>query len=120
MSQEHEVPKMVAVYKKLFILLISVTAFGIVLTVIHMPVWITIILSLGIIAVKGKIVYDSFKGLLVGKNILTLTFALTIFFFLMVIILPALNQKNHITGTEDISKAIQAEQPIKKGHHDGH
>ena len=119
MSQANDVPLMVAVYKKLFILLISVTALGIVLSAIHLPVMVTIFIALSIIAFKGKIVFDSFKYLLVGKNSLILVFILTIFFFLTVLILPLLNHENMIVGTEDISKEIQAEQPFLKEHH-GH
>ena len=119
MSQSHEVSAMVEVYKKLFILLVSVTALGIVLTVLHMPIAITILISLIIIGVKGKIVFDSFKHLLVGKDILVLVFGLTIFFFLMILLLPLFNHENPITGTRDISKEIQAQEPAAEEHH-GH
>lgn len=115
----HEVPKMVTAYKKLFILLVSITALGMLLSVLHMPIALTIVLALTIILIKGKVVYDAFKHLLVGKNILLLVFGLTIFFFLILIVLPLLNHQNHIVGTEDISKEIQAQQHSHEGHH-GH
>ncbi len=117
MSQAHDVTKMVGVYKKLFILLVSVTALGIVLTVVHMPVALTILISLSIILIKGKIVFDAFKEFLVGKNVLIILFGLTIIFFIAIVTLPLLNHENTIVGTEDLSKAIQAEQPVKGAHH---
>ncbi len=119
MSQMHDVPKMVEVYKKLFILIVSVTALGIVLSALHMPLFWTVIIALSIIVFKGKIVYDSFKDLLIGKNALIVVFILTIFFFLMILLLPLFNHENLIVGTEDISKDIQAQEHAQGGGH-GH
>lgn len=118
MSDAHDVSKMVGIYKKLFILLVAITALGIVLSALHMPWIVTLTIALGIIALKSKIVFDAFKGLLVGKNILIVVIGLTLTFFLALVILPLLNHSDYIKGTQDLSKEIQAEQAHapSKGH----
>ena len=119
MSDAHDVSRMVEVYKKLFILLIAITALGIILSALHMPWGLTLGLALVIIAIKSKLVFDAFKSLLVGKNVLILVFFLTIVFFASLVLLPALTHHDAIQGTEDISKKILAEHVPTEGHH-GH
>ena len=104
---------------RLFLLLVSVTALGILMSALHMPVLVSVFTALSIILFKSSIVYDAFKGLLVGKNILVGVFLMTGFFFLTVLILPLLNQESRIVGTVDISKEIQAQEKPMEGHH-GH
>lgn len=119
MSDLHDVPKMVGVYKKLFTILITITVLGIGVAYLHLPAWLAIILALGIIALKGAAVWSSFKHLLTGKSALLITFGLTAIFFAGVVILPCLNQNGHITDTVDLSKEYQAQQKPVEVHH-GH
>lgn len=115
MSDTHDVSKMVGIYKKLFIFLVLVTALGIGVAFVHLPVWLAILIALGIIAIKTKFVTDAFKHLLVGKNGLVILFALTAIFFLGLIILPLFNHNGQIVGTVDLSKEIQM-QDAPTGH----
>ena len=119
MSEHPNVEKMVSIYMRLFLLLVSVTALGILLSALHMPVLASVFVALSIILFKSSIVYDAFKGLLVGKNILVLVFSMTGIFFLTLLLLPFFNHEGRIVGTVDISKEIQAQEKPMEGHH-GH
>jgi len=119
MSSSHEVPKMVGVYKKLFLLLTSITCLGIIAALLHLPVWLAVVIALGIIAIKGKFVLDAFKDLLTPRRALVILFALTGFFFLTVLLLPFLNKKDHLVGSEDTSNLYQTEQTHAGGHTHG-
>ena len=118
-SSAHDVPKMVVVYKKLFLLIVLVTILGIGIAFAHLPVWTAILIALGIIAFKGTIVLDSFKPLLTGRHLIVMTFVLTGIFFMVLLILPFLNHNNRIVGTVDISKELQMQeqQPIEAKSH---
>lgn len=118
-SNEQDVSKMVAVYKKLFALLAIITALGIGIAFVHLPVWVALLIALAIIAVKSKVVIDLLKHLIVGRNLILILFGLTGIFFVAVIILPLLNHEGPITDTVDISKQIQAEQPVATEHENG-
>jgi heme A synthase len=121
MSNAHEVSKMVEIYKKLFLLLIVVTAVGICLAFLRLPLWLAVIVAFAIMAFKGKIVLDSFKHLLTGRHVLVLTFGLTIIFFATLVILPLLNHEGQIVGTQDISKELQMqEKPAEAAKNHGH
>ena len=118
MSDTHDVSKMVGIYKKLFLILALVTAVGIAIAFMRLPVWVAIVLALAIIAIKGKVVLDSFQHLLTGRNALIILFGLTAVFFVVLILAPVLNHSNYITGTQDISKELQAQQPAVGPHGD--
>ncbi len=119
-SNSEDVSKMVVVYKKLFLVLAVITALGIGIAYLHVPVWVAILIAFIIMAIKGKVVIDAFKHLIVGRNLILVLFGLTAIFFVAVIILPLLNHEGYIVGTEDLSKQIQAEtKPVETGHH-GH
>ena len=117
-SSNQDVSKMVEIYKKLFLVLAVITALGIGVAFLHMPVWLAIVVAFAIMAVKSKIVIDSFKHLIVGRNVIILLFGLTACFFLTLLLLPYFNHEGYITGTQDISKQVQAEEkPMVEGHH---
>ena len=124
MSDTHNVSKMVGIYKKLFLVLAVVTAIGIGIAFLHLPIWLALVIAFGIMLVKGKVVLDSFKFLLAGRHVLIITFALTGIFFGLVVLLPLFSHEGPIVGTQDISKEIQMEQSIAaakekpaEGHH---
>lgn len=119
-SNSQDVSKMVGVYKRLFIILAIVTGLGIGIAFLHLPVWVAIGIAFIIMAIKSKVVIDSFKHLIVGRNLILVLFGLTGIFFISVILLPLLNHENSITDTVDISKQIQAEQAPMMEHKDGH
>ena len=119
MSNTHDVGKMVDIYKKLFLLLTVVTAAGIGVAFLHMPVWLAVMFALVIIAFKSKIVLDSFKHLLTGRQLIVMVFGLTAIFALGLLVLPVLNHHGYIVGTEDISKELQMQEKPAQGHHHG-
>ncbi len=85
-----------------------------------MPFWAALLLALIIMAVKSKVVIDSFKHLIAGRNSILILFGLTVIFFIAVVLLPLLNHEGQIKGTVDTSKEIQAqEKPMEVKHH-GH
>lgn len=107
-------------YKKLFLILVLITGVGIGTTFLHIPPVIAISLALAIILIKSGIVYKTFKPLLNGKYGLTILFGLTIIFFIALLILPAFNSHNHLTGTVDISKQFALENPPQEHHTSAH
>jgi hypothetical protein len=119
MSDTHDVPKMVAIYKRLFLVLILITAFGIGLAYLRLPVWPAIGLAVAIIIYKSGVVLSSFKHLLVGRYAIILSFALTFSFFLALLILPWWTHKEELRGTEDLSKRVQMDEIPAEGNH-GH
>lgn len=118
-SDTHDVSKMVTIYKKLFLVLVVITAVGIGIAYMKLPLWPALVIAFAIIAIKGKVVLDAFKHLLVGRNVLILTFGLTVIFFASLLILPVWQHHGAIVGTEDVSKEYQMQEPIKPGPH-GH
>ena len=118
-SSTHDVTKMVGIYKKLFLLLTVVTVLGIGIAFLHMPLWLAIVVALGIIVFKSKIVLDCFKHLLGGRQLLVMVFGLTAIFVLGLLLLPALNHEGYIVGTQDISKELQMQEKPMEGHHHG-
>lgn len=100
---------MVGIYRNLFFLLIVVTAAGIGIAFLHIPVWIAVGVALAIIMVKAALVWGAFKHLLAGKQVLFITFGLTAIFFAGLLILPFINSQDHLVGTEDLSRQIQME-----------
>lgn len=117
-SNSPDVAKIVAMYKKLFILLATITLIGIGIVYLKFPVWIAIVVGLLIMAIKTKIVLDAFGHLLTGRNGLTILFGLTAAFFITLIILPLLNHEGQLVGTVDLSKQIQMEQQPASAHHE--
>ncbi len=107
-------------YKKLFLILVIITGVGIGITFLHIPPVIAIGLALAIIVVKSGIVYKTFKPLLNGKYSLIILFGLTIIFFIALLLLPAFNANNHLTGTVDISKQYALENPPQEHHGAAH
>ena len=119
MGNTHDVPQMVSIYKKLFALLVVITLLGIGIVFLHLPLWGAVLIALGIIALKGKIVVDSFKQFLIGREALMILFGLTLVFVAGLLTLPLLNHHDRLAGTEDISKQLQMEEKPMEGHH-GH
>lgn len=115
-TDTHDVPKMVALYKKLFTILGVITALGIGMAFLHMPVWLAVVAAVAIIIVKGGVVVDVFKPLLATRPILVIVFGLTVFFVIGLIMLPVIN-KGTIVGTHDLSKEIQMQQQPVEVHH---
>ncbi len=120
MSDSHDVPKMVGIYKKLFLVLVSVTAFGIVIALLHVPVWLAVAIGFVFIALKSTMVYDSFKHLMTGRNAIIILFVMTAAFFATLLLLPAWNQNGHLDGTVDISKEIQMQEKPVGAHGAAH
>ncbi len=118
-SNAHDVPKMVGIYKKLFVLLVAITFFGISVALLHIPLWIAVLIALSIIVLKSKIVLDSFQHLLVPRSALVILFGLTAVFFIVLLLLPLFNHQDRIVGTQDISKQLQMEEKPVEGHHHG-
>lgn len=116
-SQEHDVPMMVHSYKKLFLLLVAVTGLGIVLAYLHMPVWLAVVLGLGIIIYKSSVVVDAFKHLILGRPLLILVFAMTAIFFVSLLLGPIMTHEDPLLGTIDISKEVQRQQQLDKPAH---
>jgi len=109
---------MVGIYTRLFGLLSVVTLAGIVAVYFfHIPVWVAVAVGLLLIVVKGAIVVDSFKQFMVGRKIIVMIFALTGIFVLGLVLLPLLNRRDSLVGTQDISKQIQMEIKEGGGHH---
>ncbi len=117
-SQTPDVTKMVAIYKKLFVLLATITLIGIGIVFLKLPIWIAVVVGLLIMAVKAKIVLDAFGHLLTGRYGLIILFGLTGVFFITLILLPLLNHEGYLVGTVDISKQIQMEAQPAAAHHE--
>ena len=115
-SSNADVPKMVRIYKNLFLFLVAITGLGIAIAYIHGPVWIAIAVALVIIVYKSKLVLDSFKHLLQGRHLLTIVFALTAIFVAGLLLLPVLNHEGFLLGTVDISKQLQMDEKPVEGH----
>ncbi len=122
-SDVQEVPKMVGIYKKLFLLLTVVTAIGILVSYWHMPIWLAVSLAMVIIVWKSGVVYGSFQHLMGNRMSLLLVFGMTLFFFAGLLLLPLFNHGGFIVGTTDLSKEVQMQQmqqAPKKEHGEGH
>ncbi len=118
MSNHQDTNQLIALYRNLFIVLVVITLLGIAVTFLHLSPVIAVILAIVIILIKSGIVYKAFKPFLNGKNSLIILFALTIIFFLSVIVLPFFNAHNHLTGTVDISKQYDMDnKPVEGDHH---
>lgn len=116
-SDTHDVPKMVGIYKKLFAALVIITALGIGIAFLRLPVWLAVAIAVGIIFLKGKVVLDAFKHLLAGRPALVITFTLTAILVAGLLLLPLLNHEGYIVGTQDISKQLQEQDKPAEAHH---
>ena len=116
-SNPHDVPVMVSAYKKLFVWLSIITLMGIAIAILHVPLWIVLAVGLTLIITKSLIVYESFKKLLVGRNLIVIVFILTGIFVVGLLFIPVLNHKGYLVGTEDISKQLLMEQKAEEPHH---
>ena len=119
-SNPEEVSKMVVVYKKLFLTLAVITSLGIAVTFLHLPLWAALVIAFVIMVIKSKVVIDSFKHLIVGRNLILILFGLTGMFFIVLLLFPLFNHEGYITDTIDLSKQIQLEQGPVGGHKGGH
>ena len=118
-SNIQDVKPMVNTYKKLFLVLSVITLIGVAIVLLHAPLWIVLVIGLSFVAIKSAIVYETFKNLMVGKNVIIILFSLTAIFLLTLLLLPVLNHKGFIVGTEDTSKQLMMDepQPVEEGHH---
>jgi len=107
---------MVALYKKLFTILGVITALGIGIAFLHMPVWLAVVAAVVIIIVKGGVVVEVFKPLLATRPILVIVFGLTVFFVIGLIMLPVID-KGTIVGTQHIGKELQMQEKPAEVHH---
>ena len=116
-SDTQEVSKMVGIYKKLFTVLVIITALGIGIAFLHMPIWLAVTIALAIIFFKSAVVVESFKHLLVGRQVLVLTYGLTLCFLAGMVLLIWFNS-NHgrITDTVDLSKEVQMQEKPAAEH----
>lgn len=117
-SEEHDVLKMVGIYKKLFLSLVLITLLGIGVAFMHLPVWVAVVIGLTIMIVKSTVVIESFKHLLVGRWAIILIFTLTVMFVIPLVLLPLMTREGSLVGTVETSKALEAEQ-LPAGHHGG-
>ena len=106
-------------WRWLFLTLVLITALGIGIAYLHLPVWLAVVIALGIILIKSKVVLDSFKSLLTGRHLIVITFLLTAFFVAGLLLLPFFNHEGYLVGTQDISKEIQMQEKSAEGHHHG-
>jgi hypothetical protein len=122
MSNPHDVAPMVKTYKKVFVYLSIITVIGIIIALLHPPVWFIVVIGLIFIVSKSVIVYEAFKNLLAGRNLIIITFLLTACFVAGLVMTGIVEDKSHLIGTEDTQKALLMEQhaaPKDKGSH-GH
>ncbi len=103
MSSNTNTDEMIKMYKRLFAVLGIMTLLGIAIVYVHFPVWAAVIVGLLIMAIKSKVVIDTFKTFITGRNSILIVFALTGIFFIVLLSLPLINQNNHIIGTEHTS-----------------
>ena len=116
MSDVNEVPKLVAIYKRLFLILVIITAVGIGIAYAKIPLWFAVLIALAVIGIKGKVVLDAFKHLLAGRTVLILVFGLTAAFFATLVLLPYFNHNGYLVGTRDVSMEYQLENKPVGGH----
>lgn len=106
----HDVSPMVAVYKRLFIILSLITLMGVAVAVVHVPVWVLLSAGLIFILIKGLTVYNTFKHLFTGRNLIVIIFILTAIFVIGLLLLPLLNHHDYLVGTQDTSRQLMMEQ----------
>jgi hypothetical protein len=112
----HDVAPMVKTYKKLFLYLSIITVIGIAIAIMHPPVWFIIFVGLLFIVSKSFVVFESFKNLLTGRNLIVLVFIMTVIFVTGLVLTGVFENHTHIVGTQDISKQLMMEQH-EEGHH---
>lgn len=116
-SDPKDVNPMVSTYKKLFLILSVVTIIGISVVLLHVPLWAVLLVGLFFMFLKSVFVYESFKNLLIGRNIIIMVFVLTAVFVLGLLLIPVMNHQGYIVGTEDISKQLMMEQSQQEKKH---
>jgi hypothetical protein len=89
------------------------------MTYLSIPVGIAIGVAVLIMAIKSKIVWDSFKSLMAGRYLLAIVFGLTIIFVIGLLFGPVANHMGYLKGTEDLSKELQMDQKPLEAHHHG-
>jgi cytochrome c oxidase subunit 4 len=96
-SHAREIDKHVRTYIIVFVSLMVLTVVTVAVAFLEMPVWMGIAVALFIASVKGTLVACYFMHLISEKKLIYLVMGLTVFFFVGLLLLPALTDMDAIT-----------------------
>jgi cytochrome c oxidase subunit 4 len=93
-----DVDKHVRTYITVFVTLLALTLITVGIFYLHLPLVPAIALALTVAAIKGSLVACYFMHLLSERKLILLVMAVTVLFFLFVLLGPWLTEMNEITG----------------------
>jgi cytochrome c oxidase subunit IV len=89
-SSAEEVRSHLKIYWTVFGALLVLTGVTVAASYLHLPVHFAVLLALAIALVKGSLVAGYFMHLLTEKKVIYWTLALTVIFFIFVLVIPVL------------------------------
>jgi len=98
MADHVDIDKHVRTYMIVFGSLLVLTVLTVAVAYLDLPVWGAVAVALFIAAVKGSLVACYFMHLISEKKFIYLSLALTIFFFIGLLLLPILTDMDQITN----------------------
>jgi cytochrome c oxidase subunit 4 len=96
-SHAQDIDKHVRTYIIVFVSLMVLTVVTVAVAFLQMPVWMAIAVALFIATIKGTLVACYFMHLISEKKLIYVVMGLTVFFFLGLLVLPALTDMDAIT-----------------------
>lgn len=92
MGHDHgDIQKHVKIYKAVFIALMVLTVVTVAVSYLHLPIFWAVEVALAVASFKGALVAGFFMHLFQEKPVVLWTLLLTVFFFLVLLLIPVLS-----------------------------